>query len=397
MNNNLRELDSYYGDFTKTLYVSKTRVNVFKVEFTQWKEGCPYPKSAIMKEFLIYKPKYEEEAKYLHEVGNYHKNIVNIYHYMNQGGKFLIFMEICSSGSVGDLIKQRRRNQEYWPETQLLEHFVILTEVMSALHSKGIVHRDIKPDNIFVGNNEYLKVGDFGAAKYIKYETVPNTVVGTQCYMSPFLRNQHNEKIIRSVDIIPQKEEVWSLGKSFYEMATLNLYEIFSENQTATMEKVQRELKNIGYSDSLIGIITKMLVYDLNARPSMIEIYQELKNLEVNLDPNSLSSEFTILHSSERSQSSNSSKESGISMTNSLENNHARNCEICKYKDEDFLIHACGWKIDNLYFLGWIKTLIVMGFRFSDINCQVCSKNFSKEVFFCETLRPLVLPEDFFN
>jgi len=76
-----------------------------------------------------------------------------------------------------------------------------------------ILHRDLKPGNIFLDGNSDAKVGDFGLARVLNHDSVfAQTHVGTPYYMSP---EQINEQRYN------EKSDIWSLGCIVYEMAAL--------------------------------------------------------------------------------------------------------------------------------------------------------------------------------
>ena len=81
------------------------------------------------------------------------------------------------------------------------------------MHSNKIVHRDIKPQNVFVDTDMNLKVGDFGISKLLDY-TAQNcqTSAGTPSYMAPEMVDSEDYSF---------KADIWSLGCVIYEICTL--------------------------------------------------------------------------------------------------------------------------------------------------------------------------------
>mmetsp|Transcript_16096 Transcript_16096/g.16024 ORF Transcript_16096/g.16024 Transcript_16096/m.16024 type:complete len:99 (+) Transcript_16096:881-1177(+) len=98
----------------------------------------------------------------------------------------------------------------------------------------------MKPDNIFVKDDEKLRIGDFGEPKEIRIGESKYTANGTEIYMSSIYLeyrkslpvDEDGKKISEENRL--KEEEVWSVGKTFYEMAALDLHAKFpaSENKT---------------------------------------------------------------------------------------------------------------------------------------------------------------------
>lgn len=130
--------------------------------------------------------------------------------------EMLIFMEFCAEGTLESLVAGSGNGL---PESLVRKYTHQLLLAVTALHSHGIVHRDIKTANIFLTNEgNCLKLGDFGSAVQIKaHTTMPGELqgfVGTQAYMAPevFMKTEsigHG----RAVDI-------WSVGCCIVEMAS---------------------------------------------------------------------------------------------------------------------------------------------------------------------------------
>lgn len=138
-----------------------------------------------------------------------HPNIVNIYDVSVKDNLKYIVMELVEGITLKNYIQKRG-------VLDLGELIGITEQILLALHhahSKNIIHRDIKPQNIMLLKNGVVKVADFGIAKLPNAETVTMTdkAIGTVFYISP---EQASGKPIDS------RSDLYSLGVTMYEMAT---------------------------------------------------------------------------------------------------------------------------------------------------------------------------------
>ncbi|MBQ2729136.1 MAG: protein kinase [Clostridia bacterium] len=138
-----------------------------------------------------------------------HRNVVSIYDVNVREDIKYIVMEYIEGITLRNYMSKRGR--------LTLREIISYTEqillALSHAHSKGVVHRDIKPQNIMLLKNGIIKVTDFGIAKLPNAETVTVTdkAIGTVYYISP--EQASGKKIDRRSDL-------YSLGVMMYEMAT---------------------------------------------------------------------------------------------------------------------------------------------------------------------------------
>lgn len=134
----------------------------------------------------------ENQQDIIHEIEIVSKfespNIVAYYHHFWQDELLFLVMEYCPGGSLRDKMTKGliETNEVFnWIQT--------LSQCLGKVHEKGIIHHDIKPDNILFSENGTIKISDFGIA---------NTGAGTRAYMSPEALNwDHNSKNDPRVDI----------------------------------------------------------------------------------------------------------------------------------------------------------------------------------------------------
>ncbi|MEX5711274.1 serine/threonine-protein kinase, partial [Parafrankia sp. FMc6] len=119
------------------------------------------------------------EARVLAELD--HPHIVRIHDYVEHEGTCLLVMELLSGGTL----KQRMTAGKLSPET-ICAVGVAASAALATAHRQGVLHRDVKPDNIMFDGAGLLKVTDFGIAKIFDgAETTASAILGTPRYMAP--------------------------------------------------------------------------------------------------------------------------------------------------------------------------------------------------------------------
>jgi len=151
------------------------------------------------------------------------------------------------------------KKKEHVTEEVLWEYLHDLAHGLSYLHSKGMIHRDIKCQNILIGENGELKIGDLGLLAYDKNgENVE--YAGTEAYFAPEIikEKKYNAKV-----------DVWALGCVMYYLATLTHPFYNSNYLELTKNIVQRDVAELtGYSNEFSSLVRKMLNKSPNERPS---------------------------------------------------------------------------------------------------------------------------------
>jgi tetratricopeptide (TPR) repeat protein len=137
-----------------------------------------------------------------------HPNIIRLYDIgLHQSHRY-ISMELLSGKSL------KERMEQSIPFAEALGLLIQACAGLQAAHDAGVVHRDIKPDNLFVTNTGLLKVMDFGIARQFAVSgvTVAGSIAGTPIYMSP--------EQIGSFSTVTHATDLYALGVCAYEMFT---------------------------------------------------------------------------------------------------------------------------------------------------------------------------------
>ncbi len=152
------------------------------------------------------------EARVVNDID--HENIVEVTDFVEQPGVAYLVMELLDGESLRDLMDLRGRK---YPQVKRI--VAIMTQVCSALgaaHAKGVIHRDLKPDNVIVVKRDgadFVKVLDFGVAKLRGggdlAETTTGMIIGTPHYMAP------EQALGREID---RCTDVWAAGVVLYEL-----------------------------------------------------------------------------------------------------------------------------------------------------------------------------------
>ena len=221
-------------------------------------------------------------------IKNKHENILDIYGiytkiFEENSFKVYALMDLAE-GDWQQEIEKRKNSQRYYIESELISIIKQLISALSFLQKRNIAHRDIKLENILLfpknkggykNSDKIYKICDFGEAKQkIKYDTKHNTVRGTEPYMSPeLLKGLNNNKDY--VKNNPHKSDVYSLGCCFIIAATLNyefIEDIRKENKQEDIDKLIKDTLNNYYSEKLINLFTKMLVFNEMKRLDFIDL-----------------------------------------------------------------------------------------------------------------------------
>ena len=193
-----------------------------------------------------------------------HPNIIKYYASFLENESLCIIMEYAELGDLYTLIKHYKRHRKYFDELLLWRISYEILTGLEYLHSKNIIHRDIKCLNLFLSKDHHVKIGDLGVSTISALGGMHCTRVGTPLYLSPELVKQ-----------IPYdyKTDIWSFGCSLYHLASLE--PPFTGNNLIVLgnnivKGRPKELPGM-YSNELKFFIDKMLTKKADKRPSAKE------------------------------------------------------------------------------------------------------------------------------
>ena len=148
-----------------------------------------------------------------------HPHIVGVHDFGEAGGYFYLLMEFVDGVNLRQLIQSRRLSPD-----EALEIITPVCEALQAAHDRGIVHRDVKPENLLIDRNGTVKIADFGIARMMDepvsegipevtpdHPAVHTLAVGTPDYAAP------EQRVSAPCD---HRVDIYSLGVVLYEMIT---------------------------------------------------------------------------------------------------------------------------------------------------------------------------------
>jgi len=229
-----------------------------------------------------YRRRFLEEAERASRFSDSH--VAALYDVLEERGEIFLVMEYVE----GENLRQRLRRP-----ISLQEFFDIATqcvEALAAAHARGIVHCDIKPENIMLTAAGQVKILDFGVAKHLprsdQSATVERsgTLAGTPAYMSP-------EVLMEKAP--DGRADVFSLGVVFYETLTGH-HPFLASSFVATSDRIRKEtpaairIFNSKVPDGLEALVFKAMAKDPAQRyASAGALLEDLRSLERGSPPRS--------------------------------------------------------------------------------------------------------------
>jgi len=240
----------------------------------------------------IAKFKVIKEDQIVKNKNKFKEDIESIRAETNDKDIYCLVMEFAQHGSLEDYVNNYKKEcltkGDYVPLPQetVIKFLEQCLSALKYLHQKKIVHRDIKPDNILLDENDNIKISDLGIAAIFQEEDEPEvddelvshcTGVGRKDYVCP--------EILKGVNY-DYRCDIYSLGLTMLFLMSKEdkRTEIIKDPQTGEKERRVKEecFNNLGnyYNEYLIKLIKRMLNDEINTRPTSSQCYDELKNIK---------------------------------------------------------------------------------------------------------------------
>lgn len=206
-----------------------------------------------------------------------HKNIVRIYDAGMEGNSAFIAMEYIEGCDTLELLEDRG----VISPDEVLGLAIAIAEALQEAHSLGIIHRDIKPDNILATTEGRIKLADLGLAKHVDDNlggTMAGTALGTPYYIAP-------EQALNAIDA-DARSDIYSLGATLYHLLT-GVVPFDGDNSMGVMLRhtnealVPPQQKRPGLPESFCRVICKMMAKSPDERyqncTELLEDFNKLK------------------------------------------------------------------------------------------------------------------------
>ena len=211
-----------------------------------------------------------------------HQNIIKLYEVQETTQFYYLVMEYCNGGGLSDCLdKYKKKFKKPFPEETVQYLMRQIISAINYLHKKGILHRDIKLDNILLNyeneedrkNNNIqkaqVKIIDFGFARHLEPAQLAYSTLGSPINMDPGILRKLNKMENSRNYGYDQKADIWSLGTICYEML-IGKCTFDAESMKELVSKVERGNYFLPtyLSKEAVSFLNGMLQYDLKKRLS---------------------------------------------------------------------------------------------------------------------------------
>ena len=262
-----------------------------------------------------------------------HPNIVRLYDvvYDYQHCNIFLIIEYCARGDFNKFLNKRSLKEKH-----AKRYMIQLARGLRYLLKNNVLHRDLKPHNILLTENNELKLSDFGFARYFEHNKLIETLCGSPMYMAPEIMKYKE---------YTNKSDLWSVGVIMYEMLTGR-----TPYKSKTFYNLMKDIEkkkivippSIELSKECKQLIYALLVKNPNKRISWKDFFNHKWFIDKNsmqIENKLLDIDFTMTTSKRNHLLINTSQTSTIntSQTSTEQENIRQSNESCELRFEDMI------------------------------------------------------------
>ncbi|XP_069793257.1 NUAK family SNF1-like kinase 1 isoform X2 [Narcine bancroftii] len=189
-----------------------------------------------------------------------HPNIINIYEVFENNDKIIIVMDYCSNGELYDFVNEHHKLSE----CEARKAFRQIVSAIRYCHKKGIVHRDLKLENILLDENFNVKLADFGLSNLYHKDRLLETYCGSPLYASP--------EIVNGFPYHGPEVDCWALGVLLYTLVYGTMPFDSQNYKTLTQQISLGEYKKPSQNSGAHSLIDWMLSVNPGKRATIEDI-----------------------------------------------------------------------------------------------------------------------------
>ncbi|OCT83404.1 NUAK family SNF1-like kinase 1 [Xenopus laevis] len=189
-----------------------------------------------------------------------HEHIIQVFEVFESRDKIIIVMEYASNGELYDFIN----NKNQISENDARRFFRQIVSAVHYCHKKGIVHRDIKLENILLDENLNVKLADFGLSNHFQKNQVLETYCGSPLYASP--------EIVKGLPYQGPEVDCWALGVLLYALV-YGVMPFENNNYKSLAEQISHgQYREPPHLSGAFGLVDWMLTVNTTSRATIEDI-----------------------------------------------------------------------------------------------------------------------------
>eukprot|EP00064_Thunnus_orientalis_P009431 superscaffoldBa00001197_g9455 len=189
-----------------------------------------------------------------------HSNIIRFHEVFESRDKIVIVMEYASRGELYDYIQEKRR----LPETEARSIFRQITSAVHYCHKNGVVHRDLKLENILLDQDLNVKLADFGLSNHFQKGSLLQTYCGSPLYAAP--------EIVKGLPYQGPEVDCWALGVLLYSLVYSSMPFDGASHTTLTEQISQGRYRRPNPPSDACALIDWLLTVRVDERATIEDV-----------------------------------------------------------------------------------------------------------------------------